>query len=280
MLLAGCVASGCVSMHRGPVAENVLDSRQLSLRGMAAVQRGRWSEAEELFARAIEVCPADELAHHRYAESLWRRGQRDAAIQHMETAVRLAGASPPLQVQLGEMYLSTGQAELARAQAEQAIAAQPQNETAWALQGEVLRGQGRMSEAMASYHRALTLRPHYPQVQLALCELYLQQNRPRRALATIDLLASMHPPNAVPQQVLALKGISLKRLGRHPDAVEALTKAVEESEPTGDLLLELAEAEYLSGNAAGARLALDAAISRGPANSRALELYHRLASAR
>jgi Tfp pilus assembly protein PilF len=269
---------GCVSLHRNPVAENVIESRQLSLRGLDAIQRGEWSKAEELFGRAIEVCAADELAHHRYAESLWRRGLNQDAIQYMETAVSLGGDRSPQLVRLGEMFLSTGAIDLARERAERAVTAQPKNEAAWALRGDVLGHQGDSLGAMMSYHRALSLKPDYPSVQFALCGLYLQQNRPRRALATIDSLASTLPPDAVPQEILALRGISLKRLGRHSTSVEVLTQAIQQQEPNAELLYELAESHFLDGDAASARLTLQAALTLAPTSTRALQLYERIAS--
>ena len=61
----------------------VLTSRQLSLRGMDALHQGRWDDAESLFKSAIALHPADERSHRQYAEVLWRRGERDAAIREM-----------------------------------------------------------------------------------------------------------------------------------------------------------------------------------------------------
>ena len=59
------------------MAENVVTSRQLSLRGMEAVQQGNWELAETRFASAVEACPVDERARCRYAETLWQRGEVD-----------------------------------------------------------------------------------------------------------------------------------------------------------------------------------------------------------
>src|SRR5438034_6760638 len=86
LLLAALVfAPGC-RMFRCQKAsdDSIAAARQLSLHGLDAEQRGQWEKAEALFAAAVSKCPRDERAHHGYAESLWQRGARDAAIIHME----------------------------------------------------------------------------------------------------------------------------------------------------------------------------------------------------
>ena len=102
--------------------------------------------AETLFAAAILKCPSDERARSGYAESLWQRGAREQAIEHMEEAVRLSVHDAQRLVRLGQMYGATG--DLARAGhcADQAIGVSPELASAWALRGHVQRerpeGQG------------------------------------------------------------------------------------------------------------------------------------------
>ena len=76
--------SGCACLHRDKVDANVVSARQLSLRGIDAMQRDQWNDAETLFAEALRKNPADERAHQHFAELLWRRGQQQVAIRHQE----------------------------------------------------------------------------------------------------------------------------------------------------------------------------------------------------
>ena len=266
-LLAALLASsvtGCASLCRNPVPAAVVSARQISLKGIEAMEQGRWDEAEALFASAIETYPADERAQQRYAELLWRRGDRDNAILHMEQCSRLSGGDPNLRVRLGEMHLSQGNTGLAHWQAKQAIRSHRETPAAWALQGDVLSRQGRLDEAMVSYHRALSLQKNYPHVQLVLADIYRQRRRPRRVLSTLDSLVSELPPGDVPQQVLYLQGLAFKELQRYDDAVTALSAAVQQAEPNVELLYHLGEAELLSGDVTNARLAVQAALARVP----------------
>jgi tetratricopeptide (TPR) repeat protein len=263
---------GCASLGRNPVAENVVLSRQLSHRGIDAMQRGQWDEAEMMFAEAIDLCEADERAHRRYAETLWRRGAWQEAIRHMHSAVSLSGGDVKLRVQLGEMHLSRGNVDLASEQAEAAIRGPRPSADAWRLRGDVLRRRGQSEEAMSSYHRALSIEAHQPAAQLALSEMYLQRQRPRRALSTLESLARSYPPDELPRDVMLLQGYALKQLNRHDDAVVVLSEAAKQVPVTGEVLFQLAETQFLAGDLASAQVAALNALARTPEDGRAQAL--------
>jgi tetratricopeptide (TPR) repeat protein len=265
VLLAVC---GCASLAKNRTDQSVVSARQLSLRGISASQQGQFREAEVFFSRACEMCPLDERIRSHYAETLWQLGSRQQAVTHMEEAVRLSGGNAELGVRLGDMYLASGDLQRAALQAEFAIQADRQLASAWALRGDVLRGMGRDEDALASYHRALSLQTHYPRVQLATAEIYSRQKRPARALATLRTLADGYPSGETPQQVLVLQGLALKDLGRYEAAVELLAAAAKQGPPTTELLVQLAETQWLAGDAANARLTLQSAIAESSPEQR------------
>lgn len=276
ILLPLCGLAGCACLHRNKVDANVVSARQLSLRGIDAMQRDQWDDAEALFGDALRKNPADERAHRHFAELLWRRGQHQVAIRHQEESVRLSGGDPALLVELGEMYLQQGNADAALDCANDAIDANSHLSGAWALRGDIHRRREEPSKALECYHRALNYQSHYPHVQLALAELYQQAEQPRRALSTLESLASQFPPERVPQEVEFQRGMALKSLGRYQDAVEAMTVATQRGEPTPDLLCQLGEVQFLAGNVANARLAVQAALARSPQHSGSLKMKDKL----
>jgi tetratricopeptide (TPR) repeat protein len=265
--------AGCATFRRNPVSENVITARQLSLRGMEALQRNQLEEAEAFFSSAVETNPADERAHRRYAEVLWQRGHRALAVEHMERSLLLSGGDPELLIQAGEMYFQQGDLDRAWQHTEEAIRTKRHLASAWALRGDILHRRQQLDEAMASYHRALSYQAHYPQVQVSLAQVYRQKGRPGRCLATLDALVQQYGGAAPPTHVLVLKGQALKALGRYEDAVEVLTAARDQAEPSLDLLQSLAEAQWYAGDAANASLTIHAALTRNPQHRGCLHLY-------
>jgi Flp pilus assembly protein TadD len=282
LIAAALAALGGCRAFRCPKAsdETIAEARQLSLQAAAARQHHHWQQAEALFADAVLKCPGDERARCGYAESLWQRGAQDEAIAHMEEGVRLSGHDPERVVQLGEMYLARGTLAPAGAQADRAIRANRQLAPAWALRGKVQAAQGKQTEALASFHRALTIREPYPEVQLALAQTYHQQGRPQRALATLQSLADSFPPDQVPVDVLIHQGLTLRQLGRHGDAARSLAQAAERGNPSAELLCELGRSHLDAGDAPSARLAIAAALDRDPNHHGAIALRNELDASR
>jgi tetratricopeptide (TPR) repeat protein len=266
----GCRALRCP----GSADASLAAARQTSLQALEAQQGGQWEQAEALFASAVEQCPNDERARHGYAQSLWQRGAQDQAVAQMEEAVRLSGSDPERRVELGRMYLHRGELRRAGQQADYAIAANSQLAAAWALRGQVQQASGQREEALASLHRALGHRDSYPEVQLAIAAIYAEQNRPQRALATLQTLADSYPPGAVPNEVLIPEAFACRALGRYQDAADRLVQVCERGGASAEVHFELARTQLLAGNSAAARQAAQAALTRDPhhAGSQALAL--------
>lgn len=256
-----------------------MSARQISLQGMAAVQNGQWEHAEALFHEATVICPVDERARCHLAEALWHRGACEPAIEQLEEAVRLSGGHAELTVRLGEMYLAVGDLPKALDRATRAIQHQPQLASAHALEAAVLHRIGRVNEALASYHRALRIRNHYPEVQLAVAGIYQHQGRPQRALSTLEELERFYAPDQRPASLLFLKGIALKSLGRYHDAAENLVGATAQL-ATVEGLYQLGEARWLAGDATNAKLSLQAALEQDPRHFASRQLLARIESQR
>jgi tetratricopeptide (TPR) repeat protein len=176
------------------------------------------------------------------------------------------------------MYLASGDIERAALQAQNAIATNPQLAGAWALRGKTEQATGAMEGALASYHRALSLDPGLADVQLAVADVYAQQSRPQRALATLQSLADRFPANQVPPEVLFREGLALRALGRPHEAMLPLAKAAERSRERGDVLLELARTQQATGDLEAARRTIAEALRREPRHSGCLAFSDQLQS--
>ncbi len=272
LLTFACALSGCSGFARRWQRDDVVSARQIAQQGMDAFHAGDWRRAEEFFAQAVEVCPVDERVRSRYAETLWNLGSKQEAIKHMQEAVRLSGGEPELTVRLGEMYLAEGDLHQADHLADTVIHSGRELASAHRLRGDILQQQQRWRDALAAYHRALNIQPQYPEVQLAIAQVYYRNGRPQRALSTLRGLASAYPPGEQPAELLYRQGLACAALGRHELAASQLAMAEARGMHSADLLYELAEARLQTGDGAGAVATLHRALELAPQHPHAARL--------
>ncbi len=260
VLLAGCRIPG----RDGPVPQTLTNSRRLSQQGVSALEHGEQSQAETLLAQAVKACPVDAEARRHYAEALWFRGARQEAIAQLEEAGRLAGEDAWIQSRLAEMRLATGEVELARQNAEQALTLDPKSPAAWAVRGGVSRAVGQPREALADYLRALAYAPNDRAILWGIAELHRELNQPERAIQTLQTLADTYSPGEEPGHVLYALGLAYAALGRYDDGVDSLAAAVTHGSPTAEMYCQLGEAQLLAGHSAEAAIAAHHALELQP----------------
>jgi Flp pilus assembly protein TadD len=243
---------------------------------VAALERGEQPKAETLLAQAVTACPIDAEARRHYAESLWRRGARREAIAQLEESSRLAGDDATLSTRLAEMHLANNQLELARQNADRAVDLDPRLPGAWAIHGKVMRTAGLTRDALADDLRALGYAPKNRETLLEVAELYRQDNKPERALQTLQTLAETYSPGEEPGQVLHLLGLAYAALGRCDDAVENLSLAVAREKPTPEMFSDLGEAQLLAGRLTEAAAAARQALAIQPQHRPSLALLEHI----
>lgn len=276
--------SGC-RVLRSRDTRDLTTARQLSLRGADLLEQRKYSDAESLFIEALRQSPSDERAEWGLAEVLWQGGEREQATLHMARAVELSGSNPDLlvrfnpdwSVRLGQMYLELGKVDLASQQAELVLRNHRNNSAAWALKAEGLRLRGDLESAISAYHRALIYRSDWPEVQVAVAELYRMTNRPHRALATIDRLCDQHSGSQLPPRVHLLRGQSLADLGE----IDAARLCLRQASPTlpqdqPAVLLELAAMQRQLGDLVEARLCVSRVLRTDPNNPTAIQIQTEL----
>lgn len=237
---------------------------------------GRWDIAESLFSDALEVSKADDRAHWGLAEAFWKRGERERAIEHMEQAVRLSAGDPKFVERLGRMYLELGRGEEADHHSQWALQTKRDSPDSWRLRGDCLRASGKDDDALAAYHRALALQPDFPEVQIASAEIYRDQRRFDRLLATLDRLQDGMGPEETPASVDLLQGIAMRQLGRAEEARRYLVRACQKSPTDATPHLELAALAIEQGEIEKARDSLILAQDLNPASREQVQWMEQL----
>jgi tetratricopeptide (TPR) repeat protein len=258
-LVGGCRLPGM----DGPASRSMIQSRQLSQQGVAALERGQWDRADELLAEAVHACPSNPDARRSYADARWNRGLRNEALTELEAARRLTPDNAAILVRLAEMRLAMGQTEAALESAQRAIDLEPKSAAGWAVRAQIMRAARNSAQALADYHRAVSYAPEDRTIPCQIAALYLELNQPQRALATIQGLADRYSPGDEPQEVLYYQGLSYLALARYDDAVESLAAAARDR-PTAEILCRLAQAQWAAGRATEALAAAEQALAIDP----------------
>lgn len=276
--LAGLIGqgTGCRGIGRYGESRQSIAARRLSRQGHEALHAGQWELAEGLFVNALDLTSDDDRAHWGLAESLWHRGERQAALKHMESAVRLSASDPRLIGRLGKMYLELDRLEDAERQSQLALEADRKNAEAWGLRGDCLMRAGEHEQALAAYHQALALRPDFPEVQLQIAELYRTQGRYDRLLATIDRLQDTLVGEGCPCRAHLLRGIALQHLHRPAEAQRCFEEAIRTDPTNAEPHLHLAALMLELGRVEEAREPLYQAIALAPQLARTVELAQQL----
>lgn len=267
---------GCQLTQRlGPVPKSLVASRQLSSRGVSAIERQDWTEAEQLLAQAVKTCPVDPQARRYYAEALWHRGERGEALVQMEEALRLSSDDPKLLLAAAHMQAEQGALEPALARVERALDLDPHSAEGWALRGKLMNDAGLSRRALADYQKALGYDPRNREVLLATAELYRQLNEPQRALANLQTLVDLEPDGSDRQQPLYLMGLAYTAMARYDEAAESLREALRLGDPKPEILYQLAEVEMRAGHPAAAQAATAQLLAIDPGHAAGRELSAR-----
>ena len=280
LALPALLALGCrLSGNEGPVPESLATSRQLTQRGVAALEQGHPAQAKQALAEAVRTSPIDPDARRHYAEALWQSGNQGQAIVQMNEAVRLTPDDAVVRVRLAEMQLAAGDVDAARRNAAEAIDRNPKLPAAWAARARVMRALGQPRRALADCHRALALAPDDRDLLMMTAELYRHLNQPQRALGTLHTLADTYLPGEEPHDVLVLQGFAYVALGRYDDAVRAYQAALVHHPASAEVLAHLAEAERMAGRPADAAATARQALALEPDHRESLALLRQVETA-
>ena len=260
---------GCRAIERTVRSGPSIEARRLSREGLAAVHQQRWDEAEELFESALALSRTDDRAHWGFAEVLWHRGLRGDAIEHMEQSVRLSGGSAESRIRLGEMYLDEGHELDAMDQAEKVLKKERSFANAWALKGGALVLQEKFDQALVAYHRALSITPGDPKVQIAIARLYKSNNRYDRVLASIERMPEDSDDLA---EIELLRGIALRELGRPHAGLQQFRNAIARGLNSPESILELAKTQLACGDHRLASHTIGPLIANRPFDQEAIQV--------
>jgi tetratricopeptide (TPR) repeat protein len=143
--------------------EDSLDEKThaVALRNLSKVLNwaGKHDEAERLTNLAVEMIPEDSQIHAQKGISLWRAGDREAAIVHYRKAIQLAPYDARIHRSLGVILSELNRYNEALVELEEAIRLDPKLTYAHYDLGIVLEGLGKVKQAASAYRTAQKVNP-------------------------------------------------------------------------------------------------------------------------
>ncbi|RLS58757.1 MAG: hypothetical protein DWH94_05060 [Planctomycetota bacterium] len=244
LFFVAIMLSGCKLVSRGgPVSKELTTARRLSNEGLAAANEDDLVRAEGLLERAVRACPADIDARRYYADVLWKRGSRVEAVGQMAEALRMSQGDVSTTLAAGRMYLELGLLDDADSLSQSSVSLAPRSSEAWHLHGQVALARGRTDDALADFHKSLSLSPDDRDVLKDTAEVYQHQKRPQRTLSTLAHLSETYGSGNVPSSILTMEGRAHEALGRRQEALLCYRRAIATGEDSKEAVEHLAALE-------------------------------------
>jgi tetratricopeptide (TPR) repeat protein len=192
--------------------DELLDSPQAyESRGIRALNKQQWQEAETLFRKGLELAPDSAALRHRLGTVMYMTGDAAGAQAQFEQVVRTSPDYFLAQYSLGVMLHDKGRHAEAAERFRTALRARPGYTEARLRLATSLRRLDRASEALAHYDQVIDESPNQPEARFGQAMALVQLGRYREARDRLEADA-----RAFPQQSLFAHGLA-RLLAAAPD---------------------------------------------------------------
>lgn len=245
----GCVATA-LALGAGGAAADVSRSQEMRARvfkllsdGIQAHKEGRQKDAIALLRQASDIALNSFRAYYYLGLALKADRQYQAAIDPLQVALELDPVNLQAHVALGDCYLRKGDPAEALAEYHRALSLQNDYAPAFDGLGRAAEASGDDEKAIEHYRKAIDLNPGFPDAALNLGDLYLRERRFNEAIELFLSAIKVRPDFASAYNRL---GVAYAQQRLHNEAIAALRQAqvLERGNPwhpvtIGNIYLEL-----------------------------------------
>jgi tetratricopeptide (TPR) repeat protein len=191
--------------------------------GLAHHQGGRLAQAETLYRETLALQPDHADALHLLGVIASQVGRHDVAVDLIDRAIARDRTIPRYHSNRGLALAGLQRFAEAIASYDRALSLRPGEAEVLYNRGNALVALGRLYDALEAYERALLARPDHAE---ALCNrgaTFAALGRDAEALASYDRVLAKRPDHA---EALSNRGNALKALGRLDDALASYDRAL------------------------------------------------------
>ena len=171
--------------------------------GLLAHQQGRGDEAVALMEQSLALAPNQADWHSNYAIVLQSKGRFDDAIVEYQRAISIDPHHANAHSNLGVLLRATGKTEEAEAAYRAAIRLAPDHADAYTNLGILLNGVGRTKEASDCFCKALTLRPKHRDARRLLALAHSMIGEVDQAVKLLEEWLDDEPGDPIATHMLA-----------------------------------------------------------------------------
>ena len=271
-------------------------------RARLALERRSWKEARAHAEKALSLDPDVVDGHFVHGLALWKLGELDGAAKELEAA-RSGGPNSKLEVALAAVRFEQGDIAAATTLLSGVLRTEPGNPEAnfwmarvhdrqaeWSLGlesiraaldraptraayhhelGQILRGSGKLPEAIEAWRQAVKLDPGYADAWEAMGQAYLENGRYKDAIAAFEEALKADPGRA---RVLGSIGDAHFHAGKWTQSVASYQAALKSDPSLTGLYYRLGRAHSEMGQYDKAIAFYQKALSVSPDNAQAW--YH------
>jgi len=192
--------------------------------GIQAYKEGRPKDAIPLLERAADIALNSFRAYHYLGLAYYADHQYRKALEPLEVAIELDPVSLPAHVALGDCHLKLGDPEEALAEYHRTLTLQADYAPALDGLARTAEASGDIDKAIENYRKAIALNPGFPDASLNLGDLYLREGRNQEATRLFLDAIRVRPDFAAAYNRL---GVAYARQKLSNEAIAALRHAAE-----------------------------------------------------
>jgi tetratricopeptide (TPR) repeat protein len=194
----------------------------------AYLQNGEAGQADQILRSALQIAPKDPDCRLQLAQLLLGEQKNDQAAPMLEQLARDVPSNIAVEEALFRVQAAQKQWPAAQATAQGIQTARPDLALGYYLSGVIAEQNDKVTEAAASYQKALKVDPNSAEPLTALVHLYVTHKQSDQALQFIQSTISSSPHNALARlinaELLVSRGSMDDAIGAYHEAIDTAPK--------------------------------------------------------
>jgi len=252
-IVAKLTALGYVSAQEGTNA--------LNNTGVTLLERGRYSEAADVFSRAVGQAPGFFQAWLNLGRAQMLMKEHERAIRSIRKALRIDSSQAEAHNLLGNIHMTRGELEEAERSFRKGLELEPNATNSRNSLGLLYEKMGKDDLALSEYRKVVAIDPDYAEGHNNIGLIHRKRGEPAKAIELLERAIRADPDFAGSYNNM---GLAYQDMGRLKEAREAFERGLAVDRDNAVLLNNLGTLDLVEENLAAAKSRFEEAIAADP----------------